>query len=730
MSITTNETKIANSVSKDLQDLSPEILEQIALINESLNPEQRSAAETIHGPCIVTAGAGAGKTKTLINRAATMIMAGIHPAYILISTFTNKAATEIKDRLEGEIGENGQYVNAGTFHSIIFKMILKQFPDSEYLKSKKINVEELQILDDSEASTLFKQAIKELPEQDKEEIDSNEWKASTFEKEISSQRALGRDSNDYARNIIAGSKTEVFQTITAKIWASYIQKCRVVNGIDFDDILVVADKFLKAEPEAAKELSERYKYIMLDEYQDTNPVQMSIMDQIARHHKNIFVVGDEKQSIYKFRGSDISIILNFKERYPDAKQIDMVKNYRSYSEIIRHANALADAMDEKLNNGQLDSQAKVNESPQIASAKKVNQVGLVEFPDDRVEADMVAKAIVRDLKLGVKGEEIFVLYRNRNLKKELERKMVELNIPYNMVGDTSFFQKQEVRDTIALVRFIFQPWDSMAGIRVLGATSMGVSDEALKKAMSQDNVNATEFLNQKGKERLRAKKKGQDQPDLTKAATKVSPFMKVIKMIREAAEFQDSPQFLKESIAELWDIYFKPKLDKKPKGLTNSEHQDQMMLRMENVNYVLDRFMESLDAGATIDEVIEEFAFKVEHNPDNDADASKKVQFMTLHASKGLEADNVYMIGFDNVSMPGIDNEGNLPPKEELEEARRLAYVGITRAKKKCTISYGKSRVHNGQLTFVDKSPFTQEIMDRTNTKMYVVKPVSHENTY
>ena len=733
MTLTTDLSKIHQAISPDLQDLPAEVLEQIRILNAGLNPEQRDAAESIYGPCIVTAGAGAGKTKTLINRAATMILAGIHPAYILISTFTNKAASEIKDRLEEQIGENGQYVNAGTFHSIIFKMILKQFPDSEFLKSRNINVEELQIMDDSEASTLFKQAIKELPEQDKEEIDKNEWKASSFEKEMGTYRALGRDSSDYARIIVAGSKTEIFERITAKIWQSYTKKCREMNGIDFDDILVVADKFLKAEPEAAKELAERYKYIMLDEYQDTNPVQKSIMDQIVAQHsdtKNIFVVGDEKQSIYGFRGSDITVILGFKERWPNAKQVDMVKNYRSYPEIIRHSNALADAMDEKLNDGQLDAQAQISETPQAASAKKVNQVSLIQFPDDRVEADMVAKAILRDLKMGVKGEEIFVLYRNRNLKKELERKMVELNIPYNMVGDTSFFQKQEVKDTIALIRFIFQPWDSLAGIRVLGACSMGVSDTALKKAMSEEHINATEFLKQKGNERFKHAKKGEDEPGLTKSATKVSPFIKVIKMIREAAEFQDSPQFLKETIAELWDIYFKPKLDRKPKGVTSSEHNDQMMLRMENVNYVLDRFKESLESGMPLDEVLQDFAFKVEHNPENDADASKKVQFMTMHASKGLEADNVYMIGFDNVSMPGIDMDGNLPPKAELEEARRLAYVGMTRAKKKCAISYGLSRVHNGQLTFVDKSPFTEEIMERTGSKMFVVKPQTYEKTY
>lgn len=724
-------TNIVNlEVSEDLVSLPKDVLEKIKVLNQSLNPEQKRAAEKIYGPVIVTAGAGAGKTKTLINRAATMILAGIHPAYILISTFTSKAAAEIKDRLESEIGENGQYVNAGTFHSIIFREIIKKYPDSEFLKKLNFDVEELQILDDKESESLFKDSIKNLDEQDSEIIADADWKLSKFLGEISKHRALGRNHNDYLKYIQQGSKEEVFQRLTAKIWMDYSNRCRSVNGIDFDDILVVANRLLKAEPLVGKELSERYKYIMLDEYQDTNPVQMMIMDSIAKHHKNIFVVGDEKQSIYAFRGSDISIILNFKDRYPDAVQVDMMRNYRSYSEILRHGNALADAIVDKLNDGQLACELTVTEPQNVQLSRKLNQFNMVQFATDTDEADMVSRAIYRDIKTGVKGSDIFVLYRNRNHKKELEKKMVEMNIPYKIVNDTSFFQRQEVKDAIGLIRFIFQPWDSMAGLRTLKATSMNVSDDAAKVAMQNDRVNVYEFLRMKSQERLRAKKKGQDKPDLTAAAKKVAPFMELTQLINESANYQDDPQFLRECIAELWDIYFKEKIAKKEKIGTPQENINGMNEKIENVHYVLDRFTEALSKGHSLEEVIEDFSMRVETTPDNDTKADQKVQFMTLHASKGLEADVVYIVSFDNLSLPGVGPDGDQPSFEDYEESKRLAYVGITRAKKKCALSYGVDRMHNGKRTVVTASPFMEDISKRTNTKLYKVKSQSPSKSF
>ena len=324
-----------------LSKTAEEIKKILDELNGDLNEAQREAAEAIYGPVIIIAGAGTGKTKTLTHRVATMLLMGIHPANIMLVTFTNKAAEEIRERIEKMVGENAQYITAGTFHSTIFRNILKKYPESRYLRSIGVSMEECVNIDPDEAEKLVDDAISQLSDEDKAQIEENEWKRSHFEKEMSAARANALDVNDYRASNSIGSDNEVLRRITATVWQAYNRLCREVNGIDFDDILLFADKMLKAEPKIAEDLGERFKYIMLDEYQDTNKVQMGIMDSIAKIHKNICVVGDEKQSIYGFREADIKIILSFKDRYNEAKTVNMNKNYRSYPEIIRYSNACA-----------------------------------------------------------------------------------------------------------------------------------------------------------------------------------------------------------------------------------------------------------------------------------------------------------------------------------------------------------------------------------------------------
>jgi len=493
---------------------------------------------------------------------------------------------------------------------------------------------------------------------------------------------------------------------------STIKNDRDMQGVDFDDILVFCDKMLRQEPHIAEQLGEEFKYIMLDEYQDTNRVQMSIMDAISRKHNNICVVGDEKQGIYSFRGADITVILSFKNRYPNAKQINMSKNYRSYPEIMRYSNACADAMEQRLSDGQLEPMRKFEESEQERAAKKSNKVVMAEFKTAEQEADNVAKAVFRDLRLGVQGKEIAILYRNRSLKGIIEKKLVDMDIPYRMVGDASFFQKKEVKDMVALVRFIFHPWDSMAGFRFLGATSMGVSVNAAKKA-SSNGLSVHEFLKESAEKKLKPKKKDEI-TDFTSAAKKVAPFVELAKMLRDSIKYGDNPVFIKEAIAQIWDIYMKPGLEK---VAARSEQDDDLDGRLDNIGYVIERLEKSLVKGMTIDEIIEDLSMMVENNPDMDKSTESKVQMMTLHASKGLEFDNVYMIGLDNITMPGED-----ATFDDIEESRRLNYVGMTRSKKKLTMTFAVERFHFGQFIKTLPSPFITEIESRIGAKRYVMK--------
>ncbi|MGD1524433.1 ATP-dependent helicase [Vibrio owensii] len=707
--------------------INPELQAVLDRINAPLNPEQKLAAETLHGPVMVIASAGAGKTKTLIHRVASMIVSGISPKDIMVVTFTNKAASEIKERLEEmpEIGLNAQFICAGTFHSIILREIIKQFPESKFLNAIGIDVREMTNIDEKDASSLLKQAVELQPEADRDIISDNEWRTSYFEKEMSIHRAMGHDVKDYVYDSSAGSDKEEFKRITANVWQTYNRLCREANGIDFDDILLFADKMLRAEPEIAKQLSERFKYMMLDEYQDTNKVQQSIMDAIAMHHNNICTVGDEKQSIYGFRGADINVIMGFKTRYSNANLIGLSRNYRSYSAIIGFANACADAMSQRLNDGQMINEKQVEEPPQLAAQRKSNLATMVEFHSAKQEAEYIVKGIMRDLRLGIKGQDIAVLYRNKTLKSLVEKKLVENQVPYELVGDTSFYQKAEVKDMIALVRFMFHPYDSMAGLRMLNATKFGVSQKKAKEAMAKDGVNVYEFLMQKSQERMKSKRKGDADFELKAYAKKLQPFMGLCKEVKDAAYFGDNPQFIADVIAQVWDIYFKPSLELKSKRSTSADHQDQMDTRIQNVQFVLERLTDSLKKGMTIDEVIEDLVFMVEANPELDRNKDAKVKLMTLHASKGLEFENVYMIGVDELTMCGDE-----PSDDEVEESRRLTYVGITRAMKKLAISYAKSRSNFGEEVHVQGSRFLDEIESRLNVKRYRMPPPQEVTNY
>lgn len=672
------------------------------LILKGLNTEQRMAAMLLEGPVMVIAGAGAGKTTTLLRRAAMLMASGIAPANILIVTFTNKAAGDLCERLESLYHtidtinpEDARHITAGTFHSIVFKKIIKQFPESRYLKSVDLDVEECTILDTDESNKLIKEAMQSISHDEMEHIAENDWKPSDFLETLSVQRANGVDVNDFMASISPGSEKHVFNLVASSVWRKYNRLCREVNGVDFDDILLVADQMLSREPDIAERLSQTFQYIMLDEYQDTNKVQMDIMDMIAHKHGNLFVVGDEKQSIYAFRGADINVILSFMDRYKSAVKVDMNRNYRSNSEIIRTANVTAGCMNQKLSDGQLLAEAK---------ALKPALPKMVEFDDSREEASLIAGALRRDVNGGTKGKEIAVLYRNRSLRQQLEAAMVALGIPYRVIGDTSFYQRAEVKDVIAMLRFAFNPWDTLAGLRVLRATKIGISESGAKKIINERGVTLTAFLDEKSREELRTLKKSQKSRGLTAAAKKISPYLSVSKLIKKAACDGEDPSFIKDSLVELWDIYYRPKLATSASKKGTVEAEQEQDARIANVAVVMDKFFDDLSAGKSVEEILEDFSMLMETVPRMDRSYEDKINLMTMHASKGLEFDNVYLIGVDNKALPGTEDY------HEIEEERRIFYVAMTRARKKLTMSFSRFRVEHGQHLSVEASPFIEEI--------------------
>ncbi|MFK4132089.1 ATP-dependent helicase [Pseudomonas luteola] len=668
--------------------------QKIDQIVSGLNDEQKIAALHLNGPLQLIAGAGAGKTRTLIHKTAVMLTRGIPASEILLVTFTNKAATEIKHRLHEMVGEDAQYITAGTFHSIIYSRILKKYFDAPYLKELGYDFTQTSILDESESTKLYKEAWDELPEDDRLAIDDNEWDINDFREDISKAKAFGMDCNDMLKQLNPKNKTYEFDRICTALWHRYTEKCKTANGIDFDDILTVAAKLLQNSQEIGKDLSKVFGYIMLDEYQDTNPVQMMIMDEIAQHHHNITVVGDEKQSIYGFRYAEIRVMLEFAKRYPNVLQVNMNRNYRSNALNIQWANACAHHMKQKLSDGQLKAESKLpHKSPKA-----------IMFADEIQEASILVKAIMKDKREGVQGKEIAVLYRNRNVKNELERELVKKGLQYMIVGDTSFYQRAEVKDAIAMLRFVFRPWDSMAGMRFLKAAKMGVSPDSAKSAM-EEGITPFNHLKAQADKKLKAAGKAQN-GDYTAAAKKVRPFLGICQDLRESVSYGDSPAFVKEVVASLWDIYLLPKLANVAKKNIDTEKTDESHNnKLENVKLVFENFEKGLERGLTVDQVLDEFSMMTESHPDMDRNNDEKIRLMTIHASKGLEFDNVYMIGMDNATFKEDLSDS------DLEEERRNTYVGITRCKQKLILSYSRNRKIYGEPTQTDMSPFLKEIL-------------------
>lgn len=665
-------------------------------MNSKLNREQRLAAETTNGPVLVIAGAGAGKTTTLIHRVATLMKKGVQPGNLMVVTFTNAAAEEIRERLRTMVGENARHIVAGTFHSIAWRKILQRWPDAKYLQENGIDIRESAIIDEKDTATLMKESIAELSPSDLEQIADNEWKLRDFTSIISLRTAKGMDLEDFVnKGIVPGSDNEQLYRITSRIWGIFNTKCREVNGVAFDDILLFSSKLLREEPSIGKELSQEFKYLMLDEYQDTNPVQMDIMDSIAQHHRNIFAVGDEKQSIYGFRGSDINVILGFKDRYPESVQVDIVNNYRCNSGTLGFANAIASNMGQRLNDGQLSAEKK----------EAFTRPYVKGFETDKDEINAIASSIERLLQRGVPGKELAVLFRNRSFKRKLEHGLRERDIEYQLIGDVSFFQKKEVKDVVGFLRFIFRPWDSMAGLRTIGACSFNLSTDKSKRLMHEGGKSLINVIKDLSQKRKAIKKKGGGESEYYASSIELQRFLKTSSILREMVEAGDSPARIRDNLEMLWDKFMREKLETVSNRDKSKAAGQDIEERLENVSYILERFRTSLEKGVTIDEIIEDLTLMIEGSHENKDEVSNRVKLMTVHASKGLEFDYVYCIGVDDQTYPGQDDD-----PDSIEEARRGLYVATTRAKKGVSITWADKRIgYQGEWEVRNKSRFVDE---------------------
>ncbi|WP_338924236.1 ATP-dependent helicase (plasmid) [Pseudomonas silesiensis] len=678
---------------------------QIELLLSGLNKGQREAVLVGEGPCAVIAGAGSGKTTVLTRRTCLMLHQGIPATQLLLVTFTNKGAGEIVERLQVMVGEEAQHIAAGTFHSLIFRHILKANVEHPYLLGTNLNMAECTILDETEAKSIFEEAIKSLDEQSQGVIEEHGFDK-VIQGEMAAARARGLTPEMYGREKIGyGDVNDVLYRLTVDVWNHYSALCRAANGIDFDDIMVTALALMKKDPAVGQALSQKFRYIMLDEYQDTNPVQDAIIDEIAKHHRNLFVVGDEKQSIYGFRGSDISIILGFTKRYKEAKLVELDFNYRSTAPILEAANCVAKNMHstQRVTDGQLQKGKVYTGNPA--------KVSIVEFKTAQEEAEVLAQAIKRDMARGVKGKDIAVLYRKRASKVLIEAELVKQGIDYQIVGDVGFYQRAEVKNGIALLRMTFRPWDHMAILRVLQNTSFGVSDASAKKAIAKEKITAHAYLTS-----LASKTRG-TKGLLSAVAQKVAPLLESMKLIRQLVACNEDAEYIHQSTLRLWDVYMGSKLKKaaeKDKGAVDEAVES----RMGNVKMLFNRFFDELKKGRQPEDILDELSLLIDRKQKTERELEKMVILATLHASKGLEFPHVYLPAMDEDNTPGLGGERD-PTFEEVEEERRLTYVGITRAMVKLGISYSKYKVKFGKGTHTKASPFIRELSRGTNNPVF-----------
>ena len=615
---------------------------------DTLNSEQRKAVETTEGPLLVIAGAGSGKTRVLTTRIAYLIeKLHVSPYNILAITFTNKAAKEMKERVIKLIGDSFYGMQISTFHSFGLSIIKKYYNLIGYTST-------FTIIDSDDSLTIIKKIIKDL------NLDPKIYNPKAIKNRISSAKNELLNPDSYSK--YANSD---FEEKVVDIYRRYEDKLLSNNSVDFDDLLMLPIEILKNNKEVLEEYQERFKYVLIDEYQDTNEAQYILTKLISDKYKNICVVGDESQSIYSFRGANYKNILNFEKDYKNTKTILLEENYRSTKYILNAAN---DIIKNNVNKKDKNLWTSNSDGNKIKYYKALNE---------KDEAYHVTKEIKELIINGVKKSEIAVLYRTNAQSRNMEEALLKENIPYKVVGSFFFYKRKEIKDLISYLKLIYNNSDDTSLIRVINVPKRGIGAktiENLEILANSQNISMYDAIS-KGKE---------------------LEFKKLIEELKEAEK--------NLSLTELIDLI----LDKTGiKEELKSEKSLEADIRLENLEEfksITKNFEERygiISLQAFLDE-ISLVADIEEHNNNNDL-----ITLMTVHSAKGLEFDNVFIIGLEEGLFP---HTNSLMSHEEIEEERRLIYVAITRAKKRLELVNAKKRVIYGNESNNLPSRFINEI--------------------
>ena len=650
----------------------------MADILNGLNSPQKEAVTTIEGPVMVIAGAGSGKTKALTHRIAYMIQEGINPFAIMALTFTNKAAKEMKERIMKLVdAHSARNVWMGTFHSI-FARILRI--EAQHLGFTP----DFTIYDTDDSKQLINSILKER------ELDTKAYPAKYILHRISMAKSALYTAEDYCNNFdIQQQDIRANKPLIGEIFKSYNARLQRANAMDFDDILFYTNVLLRDFPEILYKYQQRFEYILVDEYQDTNYAQYLIIRRIAAMRENICVVGDDAQSIYGFRGANIQNILNFKTDYPGQKLIRLEQNYRSTKTIVNAANSVIDH-----NKDQIKKKV-------WSDNEEGDLITVLRATSDGEEGILVANSIFGyKMSQQLNNKDFAILYRTNSQSRSLEEALRKKNIPYKIYGGLSFYDRKEVKDLLAYFRVVINPHDEQALLRIINYPARGIGKTTIERLM----VVADE--RNKGIWDVIANENEPMPQDFNSGtANKLRNFATMIKSFQTLLDKQNAIELAKH-ICNTVGIIKDLKEDDTPEGAA----------RVDNIEELLNAIMEFSDKQVdevtgeqnevTLNKFMEDVALLSDQDKKDDENADY-VTLMTIHSAKGLEFPYVYIVGLEENLFPGIQS---LSTREELEEERRLFYVALTRAEKKLVLSYAESRYRWGNMTLSEPSRFIEEI--------------------
>lgn len=630
---------------------------------KGLNPQQANAVQTVDGPMLILAGAGSGKTKVLTCRIAHLLNQGVRPYRILAITFTNKAAAEMRERVDKMAGEAAKDVWLHTFHAFCAKLLRIEIHNLENYTNN------FAIYDTTDTKSLMKQILQEM------NLDEKRYQPSAVIGRISNAKNQLQSPEDYAKQA-----SDFYDGKVAEIYARYEAKLQQNNALDFDDLLLLTLKLLQENEEVRTKYQDKFDYIMVDEYQDTNHAQYLLTKILAAKHKNICVVGDADQSIYGWRGADITNILDFEKDYPEAKLVKLEQNYRSTQVILDAANAVIDN-----NTGRKPKNLWTDNG-------NGNQITYFRAIDERDEARFVIEQIqALDSRYDVKLGDISVLYRTNTQSRVFEEMLIKSGIPYNIVGGTKFYERKEIKDIIAYLRVIFNPNDSLSLLRIINVPRRGIGDATLAKLQAyaeENNMNLFDVVSASG-----------DVPGLSsRFVGKLEELSSIIFELMGEANSGEVPvkQLIDNVMTKTGYL----------EELENSKSaQDQS--RVENLKELLS-VAEDFSKGEEEDN-LENFLGRVALVSDiDDAELGEEaITLMTLHSAKGLEFPVVFLVGMEEGIFP---HARTLMDEEEIEEERRLCYVGITRAERTLFLSHARMRTVFGHTVSYPPSRFLKEV--------------------